>query len=103
MKLSGIADGGVPANLREFGAFSGPSTDVRASGILSAIGLESAYPELKLGTLTAAGEKAVGEALSECVTELLTNLNGANFQEFTTSHESLEELEKSEPNVQESA
>ena len=73
-----------------------PST-TSGLGILSAIGLESAYPELKLGTLTAAGEKAVGEALSECVIELLTQLNGANFQEFTTSHESLEELEKSEP------
>jgi hypothetical protein len=96
VKLSGMADGGVPANLREFGAFSGPST-TSGLGILSAIGLESAYPELKLGTLTAAGEKAVGAALSECVIELLTQLNGANFQEFTTSHESLEELEKSEP------
>ena len=39
----------------------------------------------------------MGAALSECVIELLTKLNGANFQEFTTSHESLEELEKTEP------
>ncbi len=97
VKLSGIADGGVPANLREFGAFSGPSTS-SGLGILSAIGLEAAYPELKLGALTAAGEKAVGQALTECVTELLTGLNGANFQEFTTEHKSLEELEASEPN-----
>ena len=97
VKLSGMADGGVPANLREFGAFSGPST-TSGLGILSAIGLEAAYPELKLGTLTPAGEAAVGAALSNCVIELLTKLNGANFQEFTTSHESLEELEKSEPN-----
>jgi len=96
VKLSGMADGGVPANLREFGAFSGPST-TSGLAILSAIGLGAAYPELKLGTLTPAGEAAVGAALTECVTELLTKLNGANFQEFTTSHESLEELEKSEP------
>lgn len=96
VKLSGIADGGVPANLREFGAFSGPST-TSGLGILSAIGLGAAYPELKLGTLTPAGEAAVGLALTNCVTELITKLNGANFQEFTTSHETLEELEKSEP------
>jgi Secretory lipase len=96
VKLSGMADGGVPANLREFGAFSGPNT-TSGLGILSAIGLGAAYPELKLGTLTPAGEAAVGLALTNCVTELITKLNGANFQEFTTSHESLEELEKSEP------
>lgn len=96
VKLSGIAAGGVPANLAEFGAFSGASVG-SGLGIISAIGLQAAYPELKLGTLTAAGEKAVEEALSECVTELLTSLNGASFQEFTTQHKSLEELEKSEP------
>ncbi len=96
VKLSGVAAGGVPANLSEFGAFSGASVG-SGLGIISAIGLQAAYPELKLGTLTAAGEKAAGEALSECVTELLTTLNGANFQEFTTEHKSLEELEKSEP------
>jgi hypothetical protein len=96
VKLSGIAAGGVPANLQEFGAFSGPST-ASALGILSAIGLESAYPELKLGTLTAAGEKAVGAALTECVTELLSTLKGANFQEFTTEHRTLAELEAAEP------
>ena len=85
VKLSGIVAGGVPANLREFGAFAGPSA---TSGleILSAIGLQAAYPEIKLGTLTPAGEKAVSEALSECVTQLLTTLKGANFQEFTTEH-----------------
>ncbi|HTW41800.1 MAG TPA: lipase family protein [Solirubrobacteraceae bacterium] len=94
--LSGIAAGGVPANLAEFGAFSGASVG-SGLGIISAIGLQAAYPELKLGTLTPAGEKAVGEALSECVTELLTTLNGASFQEFTTEHKSLEELEKTEP------
>jgi Secretory lipase len=96
VKLSGIAAGGVPANLAEFGAFSGASVG-SGLGIISAIGLGAAYPELKLGTLTPAGEKAVGEALSECVTELLSTLNGASFQEFTTEHKTLEELEKSEP------
>ncbi|MGO9490173.1 MAG: lipase family protein [Solirubrobacteraceae bacterium] len=96
VKLSGIVAGGVPANLQEFGAFSGASVG-SGLGIISAIGLESAYPGLKLGTLTAAGEHAVGEALSECAVELLASLNGANFQEFTTAHETLEELEKSEP------
>jgi Secretory lipase len=96
VKLSGVAAGGVPANLLEFGAFSGQSVG-SGLNIISAIGLEAAYPELKLGTLTPAGEKAVSEALSECVTELLTTLNGANFQEFTTEHKSLEELENSEP------
>jgi Secretory lipase len=97
VKLSGIAAGGVPANLREFGAFSGPSTS-SALGILSAIGLEAAYPELKLGTLTPAGEEAVAAALSECVTELLTTLKGADFQEYTTEHKTLQELEEGEPN-----
>ncbi len=97
VKLSGVAAGGVPANLQEFGAFTGPSTS-SALEILSAIGLESAYPELKLGTLTPAGEKAVGAALSECVTELLTSLKGASFQEYTTEHKSVQELEASEPN-----
>jgi hypothetical protein len=98
VKLSGVAAGGVPANLREFGAFTGPST---SSGleILSAIGLGAAYPEIKIGTLTPAGEKAIATALSECVVELLTGLGGANFQEFTTSHETVEELETSEPNL----
>src|SRR5271154_6058728 len=96
VKLSGVAAGGVPANLAEFGAFSGQSVG-SGLGIISAIGLQAAYPELKLGTLTPAGEEAVGEALSECVTELITTLNGANFKEFTTEHKSLEELEKSEP------
>jgi predicted alpha/beta hydrolase len=97
VKLSGIVAGGVPANLHEFGAFSGESV---GSGfeILSAIGLESAYPELKLGTLTAAGEKAVGVALSQCAVQLIETLRGANFREFTTEHKTLEELEKSEPN-----
>jgi hypothetical protein len=98
VKLSGVAAGGVPANLREFGAFTGPSTS-SGLNILSAIGLQAAYPELKIGTLTAAGEKAVAAALSECVTEVLTSLKGANFQEFTTSHKSLTELEESEPNL----
>jgi hypothetical protein len=97
VKLSGIVAGGVPANLLEFGAFSGESVG-SGLGILSAIGLESAYPELKLGTLTAAGEKAVGEAESECAVQLIETLRNANFKEFTTKHESLEELEKSEPN-----
>ena len=96
VKLSGIVAGGVPANLREFGAFSGPSS-TSGLGILSAIGLGTAYPELKLGTLTPAGEKAVGEALTQCVTQLLKTLNGANFQEFTTEHKTLAELEASEP------
>ena len=96
VKLSGIVAGGVPANLQEFGAFTGESV---GSGfeILSAIGLESAYPELKLGTLTAAGEKAVGVALSQCAVQLIETLRGANFREFTTEHKTLEELEKSEP------
>jgi Secretory lipase len=97
VKLSGIVAGGVPANLLEFGAFSGESVG-SGLGIISAIGLESAYPELKLGTLTAAGEKAVGEALSQCAVQLIETLRNANFKEFTTDHESLEELEKSEPN-----
>ena len=96
VKLSGIAAGGVPANLQAFGAFSGQSVG-SGLGIISAIGLEAAYPELNLGTLTPAGVKAVEDALSECATELITTLNGANFEEFTTNHESLEELEKSEP------
>lgn len=96
VKLSGVAAGGVPANLREFGAFSGPSVG-SGLAILSAIGLQAAYPEIKLGTLTAAGEAAVNDALSECVTELITTLNGANFKEFTTEHESLEELEAAQP------
>ncbi len=96
VKLSGVAAGGVPANLQAFGAFSGQSVG-SGLGIISAIGLQSAYPELNLGTLTPAGEKAVEDALTECATELITTLNGANFQEFTTNHESLEELEKSEP------
>jgi hypothetical protein len=97
VKLSGIVAGGVPANLEEFGAFSGQSVGSGLS-IISAIGLESAYPELKLGTLTAAGEKAVGEALSQCAVQLIETLRGASFSEFTTEHKSLEELEKSEPN-----
>jgi len=96
VKLSGIAAGGVPANLREFGAFTGPSTS-SALEILSAIGLESAYPTLKLGTLTPAGEKAVADALNECVTELLTTLKGASFQEYTTEHKGVQELEETEP------
>ncbi len=97
VKLAGIAAGGVPANLQEFGSFAGASVG-SGLGIISAIGLESAYPELKLGTLTPVGEEAVVEALSECATELITTLNGSDFQEFTTQHKSLEELEKSEPN-----
>jgi hypothetical protein len=96
VKLSGVAAGGVPANLQEFGAFSGPSTS-SALEILSAIGLQAAYPEMKLGTLTVAGEHAVATALSECVTELLTTLRGANFQEYTTEHKTLKELEEGEP------
>jgi predicted alpha/beta hydrolase len=96
VKLSGIVAGGVPANLAEFGAFSGESVG-SGLGILSAIGLQAAYPELKLGTLTAAGEKAVSEALSQCAVQLIETLRGANFREFTTAHQSLEELEKSEP------
>jgi hypothetical protein len=96
VKLSGIVAGGVPANLLEFGAFSGDSVG-SGLGILSAIGLESAYPELNLGTLTPAGEKAVGEALSECAVQLIETLRNANFSEFSTAHETLEELEKSEP------
>jgi hypothetical protein len=98
VKLSGIAAGGVPANLLEFGAFSGQSVG-SGLGIISAIGLQAAYPEIKLGTLTPAGEKAVADALSECASELITTLNGANFKEFTTEHKSLEELEKTEPNI----
>jgi len=97
VKLSGIVAGGVPANLQEFGAFSGESVG-SGLGIISAIGLESAYPELKLGTLTATGEKAVGEALSQCAVQLIETLRGANFREFTSNHETLEELEATEPN-----
>jgi len=96
VKLSGIVAGGVPANLLEFGAFSGESVG-SGFGIMSAIGLETAYPEVKLGTLTAAGEKAVGEALSQCAVQLIETLRDASFKEFTTSHENLEELEKKEP------
>jgi hypothetical protein len=98
VKLSGVAAGGVPANLEEFGPFLGQSVG-SGLAVISAIGLQAAYPEIKLGTLTAAGEKAIGDALSECATELITTLNGANFKEFTTEHKSLEELEKSEPNI----
>lgn len=96
VKLSGIVAGGVPANLLEFGAFSGESVG-SGFGILSVIGLESAYPELKLGTLTATGEQAVDDALSQCAVQLIETLRNANFKEFTTDHEDLEELEKSEP------
>jgi hypothetical protein len=97
VKLSGIVAGGVPANLREFGAFSGESVG-SGLGILSAIGLQAAYPELKLGTLTAAGEKAVADAESECAVQLIESLRNVNFRELTSEHKSLEELEKSEPN-----
>jgi hypothetical protein len=97
VKLSGIVAGGVPANLQEFGAFSGESVG-SGLGIISAIGLQAAYPELKLGTLTAAGEKAVAETESECAVQLIESLRGANFREFTSDHETLEELEASEPN-----
>ena len=96
MKLSGVAAGGVPANLREFGAFTGPSVG-SGLAVLSAIGLQAAYPEIKLGTLTPAGESAVSSALSECVVELITSLNGANFSEYTTEHKTLAELEASQP------
>ena len=100
--LLGVAAGGVPANLAALGAFTGDSVG-SGLALISAIGLETAYPELKLGTLNASGEKVVGEALSECAIELLKNLNGINFKELTTSGESLEELEKAEPELQESA
>ena len=97
VKLSGVVAGGVPANLHEFGAFTGESVG-SGFNILSAIGLETAYPELKLGALTPAGEKAVGVALSQCAVQLIETLRGANFREFTTEHKTLEELEKTEPN-----
>jgi hypothetical protein len=96
VKLSGVAAGGVPANLREFGAFSGPSVG-SGLAVLSAVGLQAAYPEIKIGTLTAAGESAVNSALTECVVELITSLNGSNFSEYTTEHKSLQELESSQP------
>jgi hypothetical protein len=96
VKLLGVATGGTPANLVAFGSFSGASVG-SGLGIISAIGLQAAYPELKLGTLTPAGEQAVGAALSNCAIQLLSVLRGANFQEFTTNKESLEELEKTEP------
>ena len=96
VKLSGVAAGGVPANLREFGAFTEPSVG-SGLGVLSAVGLQAAYPEIKIGTLTPAGEAAVNSALSECVVELITSLNGANFKEFTTEHKSLTELEAAQP------
>src|SRR5262249_31942564 len=62
-------------------------------------GLQAAYPEMNLGTLTPVGEGAVAVALSECATELLKSLNGVNFQEFTTEHKTLEQLEQSEPGL----
>jgi Secretory lipase len=96
VKLSGIAAGGVPANLREFGAFTEPSVG-SGLAVLSAVGLQAAYPEIKIGTLTPAGEGAVSSALSECVVELITSLNGANFKEFTTEHKTLSELEAGQP------
>jgi hypothetical protein len=96
VKLSGIVAGGTPANLREFGAFTGDS-NTSGLGIISAIGLATAYPEIKLGTLTPAGEKAVGEALTQCITQLIRTFNGAKFEEFTTEHKTLPELEASEP------
>ncbi len=96
VKLSGVAAGGVPANLREFGAFTEPSVG-SGLAVLSAVGLQAAYPEIKIGTLTAAGEAAVSSALSECVVELITSLNGANFKEFTTEHKTLSELEAGQP------
>jgi hypothetical protein len=96
VKLSGVAAGGVPANLREFGAFTGPSVG-SGLAVLSAIGLQSAYPEISIGTLTPAGEGAVASALSECVVELITSLNGANFSEYTTEGKTLSELEATQP------
>jgi hypothetical protein len=96
VKLSGVAAGGVPANLQEVAAFTANSVG-SGLGIMSAIGLEVANPGLTLGTLTPAGEKAVADALSECATELISTLHGGNFQEFTTTHETIQELEKSEP------
>jgi pimeloyl-ACP methyl ester carboxylesterase len=86
LNLVGIAGGGVPADLVQvtLPLDGKPGFGLLAYGL---IGLDNAYPELKLGSyLTDAGKVEFARMSREdCVVELLTRYRNKHFNDYSTS------------------
>lgn len=86
LNLVGIAGGGVPADLVQvtLPLDGKPGFGLLAYGL---IGLDNAYPELKLGSyLTDAGKAEFAKMSREdCVLELLTQYRNKHFNDYSTS------------------
>jgi len=101
VKMTGLAAGGVPANLQAVGEFDNASVGT-AFGIDGLIGLGTAYPEeFGLSSLeNEPGLAAGAKLLRECALQSLAEFRDINADEYTIGHKSLTQLEVEHPSIE---
>jgi Secretory lipase len=101
VKMTGLAAGGVPADLQVIGEFDNASVGT-AFGLDGLIGLSTAYPEeFNLASISnAAGLEAAGKLLSECAIRSLAEFRDVNSAEYTIGHKTLPQLEAEHPSIE---
>src|SRR5271155_1538794 len=101
LKLTGLAAGGVPANLQAIGEFDNASVGT-AFGLDGLIGLSTAYPEeFNLASLSnTAGLEAAGKLLSECAIQSLAEFRDVNDDAYTTGNKTFTQLEAEHPAIE---
>src|SRR5271154_1537804 len=101
VKLVGVAAGGKPGNLQALAEF-GDGAVGAAFSLDAVIGLNAAYPgEFNLSSFSnAAGLEAVKKVEGECAIQSLAEFRDARFSTYTTSGQTLEQIETEPPAVQ---
>ena len=101
IRLVGLATGGTPGDLQALADFDDGSVG-SAFVFDSIIGLNAAYPgEINLASLVnSAGVAAEGRLESECAIQSLADFRDDPISEFSTTGESLDQIEQQIPAVQ---
>ncbi|MCT9930023.1 lipase family protein [Planotetraspora sp. A-T 1434] len=85
LRLKGVAAGGVPADLQAV-ADHLDGTDDFGLAAAAGVGLDAAYPELRLNSyLTPEGAALFDDARDDCVAELRSKLAGRHLSDLTTT------------------
>ncbi|GGO09710.1 lipase [Microbispora rosea subsp. aerata] len=85
LRLKGVAAGGVPADLRAVAEHLDGTGDFGLAAA-AGIGLDAAYPELRLsGYLTPEGAALFDDARDDCVADLRGKFGGRRLAELTTA------------------
>lgn len=83
LRVKGTASGGVPADLTEVFE-AGDGGDNAGFLLMSAMGHDAAFPELRLGTyLDAEGRRLTGQARRSCLADILAATRGRTIESLT--------------------